>query len=60
MSADGGATQTVAFTPTGSFNTVGTTTVTVHLNAGTNTVEFANPADFGPDLDRILIAAAPG
>ena len=60
VSADGGAPQTVAFTPTGSFNTVGTTTVTLHLAAGTNTIAFANPTAYGPDLDRVLVAAAPG
>jgi hypothetical protein len=48
--------QTLSFTPTGDFNTVGAMTVAVPLHAGANTVEFANPAAFAPDFDRILVA----
>jgi Alpha galactosidase A/NPCBM-associated, NEW3 domain of alpha-galactosidase/Alpha galactosidase C-terminal beta sandwich domain len=59
VSANGGPAQTVSFTPTGSFNIVGTTTVTVQLNAGANTILFANPGDFAPDIDRILVASTP-
>jgi hypothetical protein len=59
VTADNAAPQTVSFTPTGSFNVVGTATITVHLEAGANTISFANPSDFGPDLDRILVASAP-
>jgi Alpha galactosidase A/Alpha galactosidase C-terminal beta sandwich domain/NPCBM-associated, NEW3 domain of alpha-galactosidase len=54
---DGGTPQTLSFTPTADFNTVGTMTVAVPLVAGNgNTVEFANPAAFAPDFDRILVA----
>jgi hypothetical protein len=58
---NGATLQTVSFTPTGDFNTVGAMSVQVPLNAGTsNTIEFANPAAFAPDFDRILVAPAPG
>jgi len=35
-------------------------TITVSLVAGGNTIEFANPAAYAPDFDRIIVAAAPG
>jgi uncharacterized repeat protein (TIGR01451 family) len=59
VSANGGAAQTISFTPTGSFNVVGTTTVTLALTAGVNTIEFGNPTAFAPDFDRIFVAAEP-
>jgi hypothetical protein len=59
ISANGGAPQTVSFTPTGDFNTVGTRTVDLQLAAGANTIEFANPSAYAPDFDRILVPAAP-
>jgi alpha galactosidase A-like protein/alpha galactosidase C-like protein/alpha-galactosidase-like protein/alpha-galactosidase-like CBM13-containing protein len=55
VTVNGGAPQTVKFTPTGGFDTVGTATVPLVLSAGTNTIEFANPADYTPDFDRILV-----
>jgi hypothetical protein len=55
VSVDGGAPQTLSFTPTGSFATTGTMTVTLPLAAGTNTIEFANPGGFAPDFDRIIV-----
>ena len=51
--------QTLSFTPTADFNTVGTVTVPVPLVAGANTIEFSNPAAFAPDFDRIAVAATP-
>jgi Alpha galactosidase A/NPCBM-associated, NEW3 domain of alpha-galactosidase/Alpha galactosidase C-terminal beta sandwich domain/Carbohydrate binding module (family 35) len=51
--------QTLSFTPTTDFNTVGTVTVPVPLVAGANTIEFSNPAAFAPDFDRIAVAATP-
>ena len=59
VSVNGGATQTVSFTPTGSYDTLGTTTVALTLTAGANTIELANAAAFAPDFDRILVAASP-
>lgn len=59
ISVNGSAPQTVSFTPTGSFSTMGTTTVSLQLAAGSNTIELANPAGFSPDFDRIIVPAAP-
>jgi hypothetical protein len=60
ISVNGAAPQTVSFTPTGSFNTVGVMTVPLQLAAGNNTIEFANPAAFAPDFDRVIVPAAAG
>jgi hypothetical protein len=35
-------------------------TVPLGLVAGNNTIEFANPAAFAPDFDRIIVPAAAG
>jgi len=59
VSVDGGTPQTLSFTPTTDFNTVGTMNVTLALAAGNNTIQLANPSDWAPDFDRILVAAAP-
>jgi hypothetical protein len=59
VSVDGGPTQLLQFTSTGDFNTVGTMTVPLHLSAGNNTIQFANPSGYAPDFDRILVAATP-
>jgi hypothetical protein len=59
VTVNGGPAQTLSFTPTGSFTTVGTMTVALPLTAGANTIEFANPAAYAPDFDRIIVANAP-
>ena len=55
VSVNGGAGQTLTFTPTGSFSTPGTMTVTLTLVAGTNTIQFGNPTAYAPDFDKISI-----
>jgi hypothetical protein len=60
VSVNGGPAQTLSFTPTGSFTTVGTMTVALTLAAGANTIELANPAAYAPDFDRLIVASAPG
>jgi alpha-galactosidase len=55
VSVNGGTGQTVTFTPTGSFNTPGSVTVTLNLNAGTNTVQLGNPTAYAPDFDKISV-----
>jgi hypothetical protein len=60
ISVNGAAAQTLSFTPTGSFTTVGAMTVALPLAAGANTIELANPSDYAPDFDRIIVADAPG
>jgi hypothetical protein len=47
--------QTVTFAPTADWNTVGSTTVTLNLSAGNNTITIANPTDWAPDIDRITV-----
>jgi hypothetical protein len=59
VSVDGGAAQTLSFTPTGSFTTVGSMTLSLPLTAGANTIEFANPAAYAPDFNEIIVAASP-
>jgi hypothetical protein len=59
LSVNGAAPQTLSFTPTTDFNTVGTMAVPLTLAAGTNTIEFANPTAFAPDFDRITVSAQP-
>ncbi|WP_263381815.1 alpha-galactosidase D [Granulicella arctica] len=39
----------------GSFDQPATATVIVHLEHGTNSIEFLNPYSYPPDLDRIVI-----
>ncbi|MBB5868130.1 chitodextrinase [Allocatelliglobosispora scoriae] len=48
--------QTVSFAATADWNTVGTTTVTLTLAAGNNTITIANPGDWAPDIDRITVS----
>jgi hypothetical protein len=59
VSVNGGPGQLLQFTSTGDFNTLGTMTIPLHLNSGSNTIEFANPSAYAPDFDRILVAATP-
>jgi len=60
VSVDGGAPQTLTFPVTADFNTLGVMNLTVHLTAGTNTIEIANPTANAPDIDRILVDDRPG
>jgi chitodextrinase len=52
-----GTPTTVSFTGTNNSNWdyVQTLTVTVSLNAGTNTIEFSNPSAYAPDIDHIVV-----
>jgi alpha-L-fucosidase len=55
LSVNGGATIAVPCTGT-DFNSPATTTVTVNLNAGNNTIKFFNASAYAPDLDAISVA----
>jgi alpha-L-fucosidase len=55
LSVNGGATIAVNCTGT-DFNTPATTTVTVNLNAGNNTIKFFNNSAYAPDLDAITVS----
>jgi alpha-galactosidase len=54
VSVNGGADQQVTLTGT-SFSTVSTTTITVNVNAGGNSVKFHNDSAYAPDLDKVSI-----
>ena len=56
VSVNGGTPQALSFASTGSFNTTGTMTVPLSLNAGNNTIEFGDPNAYTPDFDRIIVA----
>jgi hypothetical protein len=58
LSINGGSATALNFSGTnnGDWNTVYTYSVTVNLNAGNNTIAFANSAAYAPDFDRIGIA----
>jgi hypothetical protein len=47
--------QTVSFPATAGWDSVGSTTVTLNLAAGNNTITIANPGGWAPDIDRITI-----
>jgi alpha-L-fucosidase len=54
LSVNGGS--TIAVTCTGTdFNTPATSTVTVPLNAGGNTIKFFNTSAYAPDLDAVTV-----
>jgi Alpha galactosidase A/NPCBM-associated, NEW3 domain of alpha-galactosidase/Alpha galactosidase C-terminal beta sandwich domain/Carbohydrate binding module (family 35) len=59
VSVNGGTPQALSFASTGSFSTTGTMTVPLALAAGNNTIEFADPAAYTPDFDRIIVPASP-
>jgi chitinase len=59
VSVNGGTPVTVSFTPTGGFSTPGTKTVNLTLNAGSNTITFANPSAYAPDFDKITVPSTP-
>jgi hypothetical protein len=40
---------------TNNWHVIGILSVTVHLHADNNTIEFSNPSTNGPDLDRIIV-----
>ena len=55
ISVNGGADTAITLTGT-SFSTPVTTSVTVTLKAGTNTIKFHNDAAYAPDLDLVTIS----
>ncbi len=61
MRINGGSPITINFGSTGSFNTVGSMTITVALNAGSNTIRFSNDTAglWAPDFDRITVSGGP-
>ena len=58
ISVNGSAVQTLAFTPTGSFQNPGSVTVSLPLRAGANTIEFSNSSAYAPDFEAITVPSA--
>ncbi|WP_212830719.1 carbohydrate-binding protein [Catellatospora sp. TT07R-123] len=56
LSVNGGSPVSVSTPSTGGWNTVGSVSVTLNLAAGANTIRFANPTGWAPDLDRITVS----
>jgi hypothetical protein len=46
----------VTFPSTGDWNTVGSLTLRIKANAGSNFVEIDNPDDWAPDIDRVVLS----
>lgn len=59
ISVNGSATQTLTFTPTGSFSNPGAVTVSLPLKSGSNTIEFSNSSAYAPDFEAIAVPNAP-
>lgn len=57
MSVNGGAATKLDLNGD-TFNDPAATVIDVNLHAGSNSIEFGNPTDYAPDLDRIVIAPA--
>jgi alpha-galactosidase len=55
MSVDAGSPTVLSFTNSGGWSTPAALTVTVHLNAGVNTITFSNPAGWAPDFDQVIV-----
>lgn len=58
LSVNGGADRTISFPSTGGFGRPGTLAVTVTLDAGVNTLRFANRNGWAPDFDKITVVSA--
>lgn len=55
ISVNGGSPIVFDGTPTGSFSTFTTAAIAIPLNGGNNTIEFYNPNNAAPDIDRIIV-----
>jgi chitinase len=58
LSVNGGAATSLSFATTASWQTPGSLTTTVSLNAGNNTLKFSNPSGWAPDFDRLRVTPA--
>jgi hypothetical protein len=57
ITINGNFVETVSFPSTGSFQTLGSLSITVTLQQGSNTIKFSNPSVRTPDLDRIVVSS---
>jgi len=58
ITVNGSVSQTLTFTPTGSFSNPGSVTVSLPLNAGENTIEFSDASAYAPDFEAIAVPTA--
>ena len=56
ISVNGNTGTQVNFNSTGDWNTVGHLSMTVNLNAGSNTIKIYNDTGWGPDIDSIALS----
>jgi hypothetical protein len=59
ISVNGGSATSFTANGNGSWSTPQTTTVTLDLVQGTNTIELANPSAWSPDIDTITVPSTP-
>ena len=59
ITVNGTSAGTVTYTPTGSFANPGSTTVSLPLKAGSNTIEFSNSSAYAPDFDAVTVPTNP-
>jgi hypothetical protein len=59
ISVDNGLPLVVKFSPTGSWTTPGSTTITLVLKDGRNTIRFGNSDAGAPDISELLVAGQP-
>ncbi|MDQ1658797.1 MAG: hypothetical protein QOD41_3880 [Cryptosporangiaceae bacterium] len=55
VSVNGATASTLSFTATSNWVTPAKTTLRITAKAGPNTVSFANPAGYAPDIDKVWI-----
>jgi hypothetical protein len=56
VSVNGGTAVSVSTPSTGGWNTIGSVTVSLNLDAGNNTIRLGNPTGWAPDLDRLVVS----
>jgi hypothetical protein len=57
VSINGGTATTYSFASSHGGGLVATLPITIHLNAGSNTIRFSNSSSWAPDIDKITIAS---
>jgi hypothetical protein len=55
ISVNGGPEEVLNVASTANGDTIGIASVAISLHAGNNTIEFSNPSDPAPDIDRIVV-----
>ncbi|NJC71673.1 hypothetical protein HC031_18385 [Planosporangium thailandense] len=55
VSVNDGRFVTVKFPATGDGETVGSLVLRIRLDKGSNSIQFSNPVNYAPDIDRIIV-----